>query len=231
MTQCASLSRGRIARFTRLDECGAPVEGECSTVVTTGFVSVTSTPNYQDPEEIQTLDANGRLCIDDQADPALRWVDHSIVLCNVDPDVVNIITADPLVVDDAVAPETVGFRLDSATSGTAKFALELWSGIPGQPCDPAGFPTYGYWLYPFLGQSQWGEWAVTNAGLTLTFTARSFAGSQWDVGPYDVRRDAVTPATLEPLLTAITATQHVHFEISSAPLPTAACGCVELVIP
>jgi len=231
MTQCASLSRGRLARFTRLDECGVPVEGVCSTVVTTGFVSVTSTPNYQEPEEIQQADANGRLCIDDQADPALRWVDHSIVLCNVDPDVVNIMTGDPLVVNDAVAPEAIGFRLDSETSGTGRFALELWSGVPGQACDPDGFPLFGYWLYPFLGQARWGEWSIANAGLNLTFTARSFAGSQWGVGPYNVRRDAVTPATLEPLSTAITSTQHVHFELSSAPLPEAACGCTELVIP
>jgi len=231
MTQCASMSRGRLIRLTRLDECGAPVIGLCSTVVSTGYVSVTSTPNYQDPEEIQQSDANGRLCIDDQSDPALRWIDHSIIFCNVDPDAWNIITGDPLVLNDAVAPEAIGNRIDSSVTGTAKFAMELWSGIAGQACDPDGFPLFGYWLHPFLGQARIGEWAVANAALTMTFTARSFPGSQWDVGPYDVRRDATVPATLEPLLTPIGATDHAHFELSSAPLPTAACGCVELAAP
>jgi len=231
MTQCASMARGRIARFTRLDECGAPVFDECSTLVTTGYVSVTSTPNYQDPEEIQQTDANGRLCIDDQSDPALRWISQSIVLCQVDPDLVNFLTGDPLVMDDAATPEAVGYRIDSAVTGTAKFAMELWSGIPGQPCDSEGNEEYGYWLWPFNGQAQFGEMVVQNGALTVTVTARTFAGSQWDVGPYDIKRDAVTPATLEPLETAITATQHQHFEISSAPLPEAACGCVDLPTP
>lgn len=231
MTQCAAMARGTVARFTRLDSCGAPVEGDTSTLVS-GFISVTATPNYLEPEEIQQADANGQLCIDDQADPALRWVDLSVVLCVLDPDQINIMTGDPLVLNDAApTPEAVGVRLDAALTGTARFGLEVWSGIPGQPCDPAGFPNYGYWLWPFVGQARWNEFAIQNGPLTLTFTARTFANSGWGVGPYDIRRDAAVPATLEPLLTPIGATQHQHFEIASAPLPTAACGAVPLPAP
>ena len=42
---------------------------------------------------------------------------------------------------------------------------------------------------------------------------------------------ASVPATLEPLLTPIDDDDFVHFEVTSAPLPTPACGAVELVIP
>jgi hypothetical protein len=231
MTECRALARGRIARFTKLDECGNIAYGTCASLVTTGFISVTSTPAYQDPEEIQQTDANGRLCVDDQADPVLRWIDQSIVLCSVDPDLVNFLTGDPVVTNDAATPESVGYRIDSATTGTARFAMELWSGIPGQPCDPDGNEEFGYWLWPFVGQGRFGEQAVANAALNLTITARTFGGSGWGVGPYNIRRDATVPATLEPLGTAISATQHQHFEISSAPLPTAACGCVTLTEP
>jgi CBS-domain-containing membrane protein len=41
----------------------------------------------------------------------------------------------------------------------------------------------------------------------------------------------VTPATLEPLLTPIGDSQVMHFEVSSAPLPTPACGAVTLPAP
>lgn len=227
MTQCATIARGRVARFTRLDACGNVVEGATSTVVS-GFITVTATPNYLDAEEIQQLDANGQLCIDDQGDPALRWVDLSIVLCNVDPDRINIMTGDPLVLNDAVAPEAVGYRLDAAVTGTSRYALELWSGITGQACDAEGNELFGYWLWPFVGQSRWGESVFGNQGLTPTITSRTFSNSGWDVGPYDVRRDATVPATLEPLLTPIGATQHQHFEIVSVDPPTAACGGVVL---
>jgi len=230
-TQCGSLARGRTLRLTRLDECGAPVPGPTGSLVTTGTIQVVTTPVYQDQEDITVLNANGDICTDDQSDPALRWLTLQIDMCVVDPDAINIITGAPLVLDDAVAPNTTGFRWDTATLGTANFALEVWSGVAGQACDPDGFPLYGYWLYPFVVQAQINEYTWANAALTISMTARTSPGSLWDVGPYDIRRDAVTPATLEPLLTAITATQHGHFEFSSAPLPTAACGAVALPAP
>lgn len=225
---CSRQARAKVMRVTLLDECGSIVEGPASTLVTDGFVSVTTTPNYLDAEEITQANANGDLCIDDRSDPALRWLDLSIIVCITDPSMINLITGDPLVVNDAVAPDTVGFRINGALTGTANFALEIWEGITGQACTVGGFPSYGYWLYPWVKDAQWGEWVHQNGALTLTFTARAVAGSQWGVGPYDIRRDAVTPATLEPLLTAIDDEDFVHYEISSAPLPTAACGAVAL---
>ena len=79
MTVCSSLARGRAMRLTRLDECGNVVEGPTSTLVTKGYVSVTSTPVYTEPEDITQTDANGDNCIDDQSDPALRWVTLAMV--------------------------------------------------------------------------------------------------------------------------------------------------------
>lgn len=227
---CSSMARGRTARVTRLDSCGVPVEGTTSTIVTGGFVQVVTTPVYQDAEEIQVLNANGDLCVDDQADPALRWLTTAITLCNVNPLLVNILTGDPIVSDDATpTANTVGYRIDTATTGTAAFALELWSGIPGQACGVGGTEGFGYWLYPFVVQGQWGEWTWGNAGLNLEITARTSAGSGWGVGPYDIRRDGAVPATLEPLLTPITETQHMHFETTTAPIPVA--GCEPLALP
>lgn len=228
---CSNQARGKMMRLTLLDECGEPVEGLASTLVSKSFVSVTSTPNYLEAEEISQADANGDLCVDDRSDPALRWIDLSIIVCVTDPSMINLITGDPLVLDDAATPNTVGFRINAALTGTANFALEIWSGITGQACTVGGFTNYGYWLYPWVKDAQWGEWVHQNGALVLTFTARAVNDSPWGVGPYNIRRDATIPATLEPLLTAIDDDDFVHFEVTSAPLPTPACGAVELVIP
>ncbi|MEU7010369.1 hypothetical protein [Streptomyces sp. NPDC046332] len=226
------MSRGKMLRITKLDECGAVVTGAGSSLVAKAFVSGTFTPNYVEPEEITQTDANGDRCIDDRSDVSLRWIDVSLIICTVDPTMINLITGDPLVVDDAApTPNNVGFRIDADLTGSANFALEMWSGVTGQACDPDGFTKYGYWLFPWLKDAQWGEWVIQNGALTLTFTARAVFGGGWDVGPYDVRRDATVPATLEPLLTAIGPTTAMHFEVSSAPLPTAACGAVTLPAP
>jgi hypothetical protein len=218
-------------RLTRLDDCGVPDPGPTGSLVTKGFVQVVTTPEYQDQEDITQTDANGDQCVDDQSDPALRWLGLQIDFCNIDPDAINIITGAPIVTNDAVVPESVGFRWDASVLGTANFALEIWSGIAGQACTTGGFPDYGYWLYPYVVQAQIGEYTIANAALTLSLTARTSPGSGWGVGPYDVRRDALTPFAPGPLLTAITATDHGHFEISSAPLPTPGCGAVELPAP
>lgn len=227
--ECASMSRGKMLRITKLDTCGAVVTGVGSSLVAKAFVSGTFTPNYQDVQEITLPDANGDLCINDRSDVALRWVDISLVICTLDPTMINLITGDPLVLDDATpTPNTVGFRLDADLTGSANFGLEFWSGIAGQACDPEGNTKYGYWLFPWVKDAQWGEWVIQNDALTITLTARAVYGGAWGVGPYDVRRDATTPATLEPLLTPIGATQPMHYEVTSAPLPTPACGAVTL---
>lgn len=228
---CATQARGKMMRLTRLDDCGAVVEGPSSTLVTKAFISATFTPSYLDAEEISVADADGEICIADRSDPALQWIDISLIICTTDPTMINIITGDPLVLDDATpTPNTVGFRINGALTGTANFALELWSGITGTACSAAGFPSYGYWLFPWVKDALWGEWVIENGALTLTFTARAVSDSPWGVGPYDVRRDATVPATLEPLLTAIGTDDFVHFEVSSAPLPTPGCGAVALDI-
>jgi len=230
--ECASMSRGKMLRITKLNECGAVVTGAGSSLVAKAFVSGTFTPNYADPTEINAVDANGDNCIVDRGDVALRWIDVSLVICTLDPTMINLITGDPLVLDDATpTPNTVGFRIDADLTGSANFALELWSGITGQACDPSGFPKYGYWLLPWLKDAQWGEWVVQNDALTITLTARAVMGGGWDVGPYDIRRDATVPATLEPLLTPIGPSQPMHYEVTSAPLPTPACGAVALPAP
>lgn len=227
-TECHSMARGKMLRLTKLDDCGSIVSGAGATLTAKAFISATFTPNYADTEEITQTDANGDLCIDDRSPVALRWIDVALNICTTDPGMINLITGDPLVVDDALTPNTVGYRIDAALSGSADFALEVWSGVSGQQCTTGGFPVYGYWLFPWVKDAQWGEWVIQNGALTLTFTARAVFNSNWGTGPYLVRRDATVPATLEKLLTAIGPTQAMHFEFSSAPLPTPTCGTTTL---
>lgn len=229
-TKCVKLARASRMRLTRLDACGAPDPGPAGTLVSSGMINVDGAFNYLDPEEITQLNANGDLCIDDQGNPQLRWVDLTIVMCQVDPDAVNIITGNPLVVDDATpTANKVGFRVNGELTGTASFAMELWSGVKGQSCDASGNREYGYWLFPYVLQARLGDFSVANAALNLTFTARTSVGSGWGTGPasYTVRADATT-GTPEVLLSPIDDTDHVHFEVVTVAPPAAACGATTL---
>lgn len=228
-TICGSMSRLAVVRFTRLDACGAPDPGPTGTLVSSAFINVDASPQYLDPEEITQLNGNGDLCIDDQGNPQFRWDNLTMVMCRIDPDAINITTGNPLVVDEAVTPNTVGWRQDASLTGTANFALEVWMRVPGQACDAEGNALFGYWLFPFITQARVGDWSMANAALNMTLTARTSGGSQWGQGPaaYLVRRDAVTD-TPEVLLTAISDDQHLHFEWVTVAPPTAACGATVL---
>jgi hypothetical protein len=228
VTVCAALARGARMRLTRLDECGVPVEGDCSVVTTSGWTSVGVEPIYRDPEEIEEVNANGEICIFDRSCPQFKWNQLEIVFCNIDPDAWNIITGDDLVLNDAVEPEAVGFRQSGADMCTANFALEIWMNVTGQACTTDGGRDYGYFLFPFITQGTVGEFSFENAGLTLTLSAVTKAGGGWGVGPYDVRLDNL--AAPAPLLTPIGADDHMHYEVTAAPLPDAACGCTPLPV-
>lgn len=233
-TECVRISRGKRMRITRENECGSVVNGASSTLTVEALVTGTLTPNYADAQEISVLNANGDICIDDRSRPALRWIDVSLNVCVWDPTMINLITGDPLVLDNAApTPNTVGFGIDTALTGSANFGLEIWSGIAGQSCDPNGNVKYQYWLLPWVKDAQWGEWLpAQNDGITATWTARAVTGGDWGVGPYDdVLRDAVTPATLTPLLTPIGATEVLRSITTSAPLPTPTCGATVLPVP
>lgn len=230
-TTCVALARGKMLRLTKLDSCGAPVAGAGGSLVAKAFISGTVTPNYADTEEITQQDANGDLCIDDRSPVALRWIDIELNVCTVDPDMINLITGDPIVLDDvAPTPNHIGFRIDASVSGSANFGLEIWEGISGQACTAGGFTNYGYFLFPWVKDAQWSEWTHENGVLTFTWTARAVFNSPWGNGPYLVRRDATVPATLEKIVTPIGASQIMHYEVTSAPLPTPGCGSVTLVI-
>lgn len=229
-TICSAFARGTRMRLTRLDSCGVPVVGACSVVTTSGFVSVGVSPVYLDPTEIEIVNANGDLCISDQTCPQFKWDALEMVFCNVDPDVWNIITGDALVLNDNTpTADTVGFRQSGQDLCTANFALEIWTGKPGQPCTDPDEREYGYWLFPFVVQGTVGDFTFENEGLTLTLSARTSGGSGWGVGPdtFLVRRDAVT-GTPETLLTAIGPNDHMHHEVVTVAPPAAVCGCVAL---
>jgi hypothetical protein len=226
-TQCGSQARGVVARITLLDECGAPVEGACSTVVTDGFISVEAAKNQLDAQEIEVVTASGALCATDPGCPQFKNWDLSIEFCRVDPSLFSIVTGSPTITD--YAGKIVGFRTQAVTRCSA-FALEVWSDVLGQACSGAGQKLYGYWLYPFVVGGLLGDHTFENDGLTFTVEGFTKSGTSWDVGPYDViATDALnTPGPLDDPLSAV---DHLHSQFTTIAPPTPGCGCTSLILP
>lgn len=229
-TECLKPFRGKVMRVTKLDACGAPVEGTTSTVVSDGFVSIEQRAVFRDPDEYEVVNANGALCLNERSQAQLKWIELTINLCSVDPEMINIMTGSPLVLDDTpVTPNTVGFRTRENVAGY--FALEAWTDLGGQPCS-GGVTKYGYILLPFIVDGVLGDITLENGPVSFSVTqARTKNNSPWGTGPYNVRIEQDGTPADAPLLTAINALDHRHIQMTTLAPPTSACGAVALVIP
>jgi hypothetical protein len=218
-------------RVTRLDNCGIPVEGACSTVVSSGFISVSMTDNIEPPDEIKQKNAAGNYCYSPyRTTPLLNWVEVAIQFCEVNPELFEMVTGSPIISNDTLpAAEAIGFATDSDSYATARFALEVWTNLAGSQACTASGERYGYLLLPFLKEGTFGALNIENAAINFTVNAITAAGTQWGVGPYDVILDNAGDPS--PLLAALPATRHRQWMLTQLAPPEPGCDCVELVIP
>jgi hypothetical protein len=219
-----------MARFTLLDVCGAPVSSPCGSITTDGFISVEAKANLFEPDAIEVAKASGQLCASDQACSQLKWYDLAITLCQVNPELLALLTGNT-VIDDWTGTNPVGYEIGSQAT-CPNFALELWTTVLGQACPPGGLMVsqYGYFLYPFVTGGVLGDHTIENDALSLEIDARTKDGSNWGVGIYDVvAQDALN--TPGPLNTPVGDDAHERFEVTTIPPPAAVCACQPVVVP
>ena len=214
-------------RVTRLDSCGAVVTGSCSQVVTDGIISVAMTKNYEDREEFFVKNGDGLFCVRQTSAPILKWIDLVLTFCNVDPDIVNIVAAEPLYTSDDEAATKIGWSTDENSVVNVNFALEGWTRLSGSDVECTGGAQYGYVLFPWIVEGTIGDMTLENGVANFTVNARTTSNSLWGVGPYNVDLSDA-PLTLDtpiPMLTPITSTQHHRMFITRLAPPASACGC------
>lgn len=218
--------RGTRMRLTRLDDCCAPLAAAtpCAYLVTKGFVSVNFSPEISEAEEIEVKNAGGEICVSDPGCDDLKWVNTQINMCLVDPDAMYFVTGSPLVLNSA--GDSVGNRIQSGLACKSKFAMELWTDIPGQVCGTDGLQ-YGYWLAACIGGGILGDWSIENGALNLELNAKARSGTGWGAGPWDVDNTAVPPAVPVPgpLLTPFGPTDIIDLHMTSIAPPAVTDGC------
>lgn len=236
MAICPSFIGAQVLRVTRLDQCGRPVYGDCSQVVSSGFVSVEISPEVQEGEDYTQRNAAGDLCVSERGQDVLQWFTVSIEFCQVDPALFNLMNPSWQVVEDAFG-EPVGFRIGTQMSDRLGFALELWPKTSSQgnlcPEDaPDDAQPSGYFLLPYVIGTAPESWTLEDGVATFTLNGRTKGGSQWGRGPYQIRHDAQgNPDFLaDPINDGADDNNptHFHAEIVTLAPPTSACGCQPL---
>lgn len=228
-SQCLPVLQFDVARVTRLNNCGTPVDSTCAYAVSEGVITLAMTNNNQDRQEYLQLNGQGDICVDEAKEAQLRWINFELTFCNVDPELFNIITAEPLVLNDNPAPVAIGWDTTQDAPLNSYFALEAWTNTGGDSCLD-GTADYGYFVLPFAVGGQVSDITLENANINFTITGRTKRSSLWGTGPYNVR---IIEAVLDlgepaPLLTAIGPKVHRRQFWTELPPPANSCGCLDL---
>jgi hypothetical protein len=217
-------------RVTLLDSCGQAVTGTCSTVVSDGIISIAQTKEYEDRQEFFVKNGDGIFCVRETNPPILKWINLVVTFCNVDPELVGIMTGNSLVADDSAAAKKIGYNEDENAATLSNFALEGWTRLANQGVACTGGLQYGYVLYPFAKEGTIGDITYQNDVVNFVVNARTSSNSLWGTGPYlvDLSDNAGTLDTPIPLLTPIGQTTHSRMFITRKAPPDASCGCQAL---
>lgn len=201
--------RGRVMRVTELDGCGRIKPGECTSITTDGFVTVTATARNTEPTAVTVTNASGNVCVNDTPPPRFDGWTVGITFCGVNPELFSKLTGQPVEYDHQ--GNAVGFRTNSDVDPSRKaFALEVWSDIPAEECDEesVGEGLWFYSLWAFLKGGAFGDFTIENGAVTFSVSgAQTRKGSQWGNGPYDVVAQETTGLP-GPLLTPWTSADH-----------------------
>lgn len=165
-------------RLTRLDACGTPldVEDSCRTVVSDGFISISVQGVYDDVARYQSRNIYGSLCVNDSEPPELLRSTIQITLCDVNPDVLTVMSAAEPVIHDL---EAIGVHLPTGREWEG-FALEVWTK------NVNGCEQWGYLSIPFCRNARLSDsLTVALTNLTVSLEADALpATSAWGATPY-----------------------------------------------
>lgn len=214
--ECISPIYGSLMRVIRLDECGAPVTGTGSLIVTAGFVEVQVSPQYEDGVEFTLRRADGRFCVNRRGNDEFLRDELNIRMCAIDPDLVVITTGQTIVVTGTPATGT-GFWITEG-SVDARWGLEVWQADSATCTDDD--PRTAYWAWPHLASGRLADFTISGEGvMEWRILARSEAANTlWGSGPGEVKFIGPVPEGA-----------HRGFNITRLPLPDeTGCGAVEL---
>jgi len=200
-------------------------------VVTDGIISIEMTKEYEEREEFFVKNGDGTFCVRETNPPILKWLNLTLTFCNVDPDLVYIMTGEQRVYDDASSPNAVGYSTDEGATASANFALETWTRISGAGVSCTGGQEYGYTVFPWVVEGTVGDITYENGAANFVVSnARTKSTSPWGLGPYmvDYSDNPAGSTTQIPLLTAIRSTEHSRMFLTRLAPPTAVCGCQTL---
>ena len=217
---CYGSIKGLVLRATRLNDTGVPQTGATASAITSGFISLNFSANIETGEEFIVKSANGALCVNEKDCDQLKGLDLTVDLCQVDPELFELLGGVRLVDDGKTTPTNVGYAMGEDLRCSGGFALEVWT-------RQSGLGGLIYWLFPWVANGiVGGEITIENGPVTFQLTGRTKGNPNWGNGPHDVVGQPPDGLAAGPLVDPMGEAEHYLVQATDIAPPTATCGYV-----
>ena len=180
----AASIQGVSIRVTRLDSAGNLLNGAGDSYVTSAFMRVSFTPEYEEGDEITEKNANGIVCVTYKAPDVLKRITMELAICEPDSEISQLISGGLLLrktidgVSKSVGWAAPGVGDDPAGNGVA---IEVWSHAVKDGKRSSVLP-YFHWVFPFVKMRQSGDRVIENGMLATTFEGYGLGNPQFGAG-------------------------------------------------
>jgi hypothetical protein len=180
----AASIQGVSIRVTRLDAAGNLLNGAGDSYVTSAFMRVSFTPEYEEGDEIVEKGANGVICVSYKAPDTLKRITMELAICEPDPELSQLISGGLLLrktVDGeskSVGWAAPGVGDDPAGNGVS---IEVWSHAVKDGKRASVLP-YFHWVFPYVKLRQSGDRVIENGMLANTFEGYGLGNARFGAG-------------------------------------------------
>ena len=181
----AASIQGVSIRVTRLDAAGNLLNGAGDSYVTSAFMRVSFTPEYEEGDEITEKGANGVVCVSYKAPDVLKRITMELAICEPDSELSQLLSGGLLLRQDIDGvSKSIGWAApavgdDPAGNGVA---IECWSHAIKDGKKSSTLP-YFHWVFPFAKMRQSGDRVIENGMLATTFEGYGLGNPNFGSGP------------------------------------------------
>jgi hypothetical protein len=194
--------------------------GPGDSYVTSAFMRLSFTPEYEEGDEITEKSANGTVCVTYKSPDTLKRITMELAICEPDPELTSLLSGGLLLRKNlgtfaSANNQSIGWAApgvgdDPAGNGVA---IEAWSWAIKNGKKSGTLP-YFYWVFPYVKLRQSGDRVIENGLLANTFegyglgnpTFASGIDGRWEFPtaaerPYAYARSAWAPVGLNGFYT------------------------------
>jgi hypothetical protein len=177
--------KSKVARFTRLDNCGNPVNGPTGQIVTAGYTKIDMKAQLEAGTEFLVKDAWGDFSVNDLDGTRLKRYSVEVDLSLVDPSVYEL-TCGYRAITDATG-NVIGnaiSEIPGSVANSTEFSLETWSKVSGAACGATGWQ-WIHWLLPAVQYAYTTDVTLELGSLSMMLMGNTTRNANYQSGPYN----------------------------------------------